>query len=333
MSTIKEIRTFLDLQNAIIGRAKAEDKTSVRDSIKEKINTAYQFVGFEEPYRWSGITTPLTLPAKYTTGTAALVNGSDLVTGTSTSWTQFLHEGNKFYVTGVNRAFKILRVSESDQVITLDTPWTGESNATATYTIFKDEYGLFPDFKGLRRVSLPGQISYRQPTPCGPNEMDYFRSSNTFRGGLPVRYTISGYNTYTSKTWTTFNINTDFWEDDFGSVPRNHNLILWPCMPTASAVAMVRYTKLMDPMVNDTDEPIMPYEVRPRLVYEVLIDHFITNRDSATKREWKEKRDELKRMMAAEIETTDDELILTIDRGRYSRFPSYGLDNFTDNDS
>lgn len=330
--SIKEIRTLADIRNAIISRAKLENKASVREDLDEKINTAYQFVGFEEAYRWSGVTLPLTIPAKYSTGTVALTEGSDLVTGTSTAWTQFLHEGRKFYVTGVNRPFKILRVSASDQVITLDSPWTGTTQSGSSYTIFKDEFGLFPDFKGMRKLWIPGQINQRQARPCGPEEIDSLRSSSGLRSGLPIRYSISGYNIYTAKIWDTFNLNVDFWEDDYDAIPRNHNLIMFPCAPSSDAVAMIRYTKILPPMVEDTDEPELPYEVRIRLVYEVLIDHFITSRDSATKREWKEKRDEIKKMMAAEIETTDDELLLVIDRGRYSRFPQWEIDAFHDTD-
>lgn len=330
---IKEIRTFGDIIDGIIRRASLEDKESVRDDLKEKINTAYQFVGVEKSYRWSGETLPITMPAKYSTGTVALTNGSDLVTGTSTAWTQFLHEGRKFYVVGVNRPFKILRVSASDQVITLDSPWTGTTQSAATYSIFKDEFGLFPDCQDVRKVWVPGRSTNDQPLPCGTEEMDSIRALQPFRAGSPIRYTINGYNIYTAKTWATFNLNTDFWEDSYDAYPRNLNLVMWPSIPSVDTVAMVRYSKLLPPMVNEDEEPIMPYEVRPRLMYEVLIDHFITKRDSATKREWKEKRDEFKRMMAGDIETTDDELILTVDRTKFSRQSMIGLDGYRDSET
>lgn len=328
--SIKEIRTFGDIQDAIISRAKLEDKTSVRTLLKEKINTAYQFVGFEQAYRWSGVTLPLTLPASYSTGTVALTEGSDLATGTSTAWTQNAHEGKKFFVSGVNRPFKILRIDASGQVATLDSPWTGDDQTAATYTIFKDEFGLFPDYQAMRKLWIPGQVTKFQPLPCGPDEIDNLRGTNPFRSGLPVRYTINGYNIYTAKTWETFNLNTDFWEDDYDAEPRNFNLVLWPCIPSVNTVAMLRYTRILPPMNDDDEEPKMPYEVRPRLVYEVLIDHFMTNRDNSTKSLWKEKRDELRRMMKADIETTDDELVLTVDRSNYSRQSQFGLDGTYD---
>lgn len=330
---IKEIRTFGDIQDEIIDLAKLEDKATVRTSLKTKINTAYQMVGFEKPYRWSGITTPLTLPAKYTTGTVALTNGSDLVTGTSTSWTQFLHEGRKFFVSGVNRAFKICRIDASGQIATLDSPWTGENQTAATYTIFKDEYGMFPDFQDLRKFWIPGQITQYMALPCGPDDLDYLRGVQPFRAGLPIRYTINGYSIYTAKTWATFNLNTDFWEDDYDAIPRNHSLHLWPCIPSADTAAMCRYGRIMPAMSEDTEEPLMPYEVRSRLVYETLITQFIKNRDSATKREWEDKNNELKKKMAADIETTDDELTLIVDRQRYSRQSMFGLDAYRDTES
>ncbi len=331
--TVKEIRTFGDIQDAIIARAKLEDTTTVRNDLKEKINTAYQFVGSEEAYRWSGVTTPLVLPAKYTTGTVTLTNNSDLVTGSSTAWTQFAQEGRKFYSAGVSRPFKILRVSAGDQVITLDAPWTGTSGSALTYTIFKDEFGLPPDTQDLRKMTIPGCSSYYQPLPCGPEEMDSLRAIQPMRAGTPVRYTINGYSIYTSKTWATFNLNTDYWEDDYDAYPRNANLVCYPCIVSVDTVAMVRRSIILPPMNDNDEEPLMPYEVRPRLVYEVLIDQFITQRDSSTKREWKEKRDEMKKMMAADIESTDDELILTVDRSRFTRQSQFGFEDTTESES
>ena len=325
----KEIRTFLDIQNAVISRAKLDgDDDDVRDDVKEKINTSYQKIGIEEPYRWSGDTRPLRLRAKYSTGTVALTNGSDQVTGTSTAWTQNAHEGMKFYVSGVNRPYKVISINASTQIATLDAPWTGTTQSGATYALFKDEYGMYPDFQDLRKFWIPGMATRAQPLPCGPDQMDSLRGTYPFRAGLPVRYTVNGYNIYTEKTWATFNLNTDFWEDDYDARPRNHNLVLWPCILTSDTIANVRYTMVLPPMTEDSEEPLMPYEVRSRLVWETLVDHFITSRDSATKVMWESENLKMKKIMTADIETTDDELILTVDRTTFSRQPQYGLENF-----
>jgi len=319
---IKEIRTFLNIQNAILSRAKLEDKESVRDIVKEKINTAYQLISIEKPYRWSGVTYPLRLRGKYTTGTVTMTNNSDQVTGAATVWTQNAHQGLKFFVSGVNVAYKILAVL-SETSIVLDAPWTGTTGAALTYTIFKDEYGMYPDMQDIRKLWIPGLANQLNPTPCGPDEIDNYRARSPFQTGTPKFYTLNGKNIYTEKTWATFNLNTDFWEDNYDDAPRNENLIVWPGLLTADRIAKVRYTMIVPQLARDEDEPLMALGHRIRIVYDVLIDHFITNRDAATKREWKIQRDEVKKMMAADIETIDDELILYVDRSRYSRPSRY----------
>lgn len=312
--SIEEIRTFLDIQDAVIARAKIKDDTDNRAIVKEKINTVMQKVCFEKPYRWLGVTAPILLKARYTTGTVAVTNGSDTITGTSTSWVANTHEGRKIKLGTVTHPFRIIRVSESDQVITLDAPYTGATASGLTYTMFKDEYGLFPDLQDIRKLRIPGLNKNRHPIPCGPNEIDIRRDKAPFAVGTPTRYTINGHNIYTEKTWAQFNLNTDFFEDALDSTPRNKNLIVHPGILISDRIALVRYTKTVEPMSENTDEPPIPYENRMVLVWGTLVDHFMTNRDAQTMSMWKSEYLDQKMKMAGDIETTDDELVLTYDR-------------------
>ena len=76
-------------------------------------------------------------------------------------------------------------------------------------------------------------------------------------------------------------------------------------------------------MGSDTEEPLMPVENRQILVWGVLVDHFLTNRDVPTQREWLGQFMDQKRRMSSDIETTDDELIVTYDKTGVSRQPRY----------
>src|SRR6185503_16388497 len=103
---LQEIRTFLNIQDAIIDRAKIEDTTEIRDSIKEKVNTKYTEIVYAEPYSWSGDTRPLLLPAQYNTGTLTATNASDIVTGSGTSWSENNHRYLKMSISGSNVPYK-----------------------------------------------------------------------------------------------------------------------------------------------------------------------------------------------------------------------------------
>jgi hypothetical protein len=256
----------------------------------------------------------------------SVTNGSYQVTGAGTSWVKITHQNRKIKIGSVTYPFKILRVVEDTQVITLDAPYTGATNTAATYTIFKDEYGLFPDLQDIRQLRIPGLSRKRQPIPCGPRTLDERRDSSPFATGTPTKYTINGFEHYREQTWATFRIDTDFWENDVDSQPKEKKLIIHPGILNEDKIASIRYTRMVSPMSADTDEPLIPYENRSVLVWGVLVDHFLVNRDIQTKSLWEGFYREEKMKMAGDIETTDDELQLIYDRRGVNR-DSSSLDN------
>lgn len=314
---INEIKTFVDIVNAIIYRAKTGSDASTVAIIKEKINTAYQQIAFEEPYRWSGDTNMLMLRGTYSTGTIAIVNGSDIIAGTGTVWTRIGHEERKIKIGSARFPYKILRVDEGAQTITINASITDTTASGVGYTIFKDEYGLFPDLQDIRKLRIPGLAESLQPMPIGPNEIDILRDRMPFAGGVPKRYTIFGNAHYAAKTWLNFNLGTDFWEDDLDDPLRNKTMVVWPGVLTLDRPAYVRYTKTVEPMTYDLQEPLIPYENRSVLVYRVLIDHFATNRDAITRGMWKAEFEDQKQKMEGDIESVDDELILQLDKSQF----------------
>ena len=69
----------------------------------------------------------------YTTGTASVTQDSASVTGTTTTWLALM-EGMSFRVAGTSE-FYVVRERTSNTAITLDRPYQGATNATATYVI------------------------------------------------------------------------------------------------------------------------------------------------------------------------------------------------------
>jgi hypothetical protein len=324
MSNIVEIRTFKDIQDAIIRRAKLDgNKESVRTDVKEKINTAYQHLSFKKAYRWSGETRPLKLRGRYTTGTIAVTNDSDEITGTGTAWSENEHLHSKIILGSERRPYKIIRVASATE-ITVDAPYTGDTESSLSYQIFKDEYGLYPDLMNIRKLLIPGSANRRPPLPTGPEELDRHRTNLPFRAGLPEMYTINGYSHYNEKTWATFLINTDFWETSFDDLPQEKNLIVYPGVLTEDIIINMRYTKVVPPMGADSDEPLVPYENRLILVLKPLVENFLQGRDVVIKREWEKEYKMVLSNMESDVETTDDELILHVDR-RFNRRRPRGL--------
>ena len=318
----KEIRTYKDVQDAIIRRAKIEDTTANRDSLKEKINTTYINIGYEEPYRWSGETYSIFLPKRYVTGSVTATNNDETLTGASTAWAENSHFGWKAKVGSVNFPYNIVRVASTTS-IEMNAAFTGTTASTLAYTFYQDEIGLPPDLQDIRKFRIPGLSKSLQPIPTSPEEMDRMRDQAPFRTGIPRYYTIFGKKHYHQKTWASFAIDTDYWEEDFAKPPKAHSLVIYPGIRTADRYSIIRYTKILSPMVLDAEEPLMPVENRQILVWGVLVDHFLTNRDIPTQREWLGQFIDQKRRMSSDIETTDDELILIYDKTGVSRQPRY----------
>lgn len=86
----------------------------------------------------------------YTTGTAAVTNGSTTVTGTGTSWTQAAHGNLQFQITdGSDGNWYEITAVNSTTSLTLKTPYVGPSDSGATYRlgqlfIFPAEYDDVP---------------------------------------------------------------------------------------------------------------------------------------------------------------------------------------------
>lgn len=323
---VVEVKTFKDIQDAILRRGKIEDTEDNRTAIKEYINTDYQLLTREEPYRWLGSNAAIRLRGSYSTGTITTVDGSDEVTGSSTVWVENDHRFSRMKIAGsTNTRFKIIRV-ESNTALTLDQQFIGTGASSVSYEIFRDEYGLPPDLQDIRKLRIPGLSNRSQPQPLSPEKMDILRDRSPFRGGTPLYYTVNGQAHYTEKTWADFNIGTDFWETSLDDVPVNPALIVWPSILTTDRMVEIRYTRKAFPMNLDTDEPLIPYEDRAVLVWGVLSERFLVNRDIPMRREWQRQHKDMKRKMAADIETTDDELILHVNARRYSRGRSFLLE-------
>lgn len=323
----QEIRTFKDIQDAIIRRAKVEDTENNRNDIKEFINTAYRRIGSKKPYRWSGKDFSIRLKAQYKTGTVTATDESSTLTGDSTVWAELSHLGWKAKVAAQSFPYKILRVGSATEIV-LDGVYTSDTDTGLSYALFQDEIGLPPDLQDIRKLRIPGYPRRRQPMPTSPEEIDKMRDRSPFATGLPRYYTIWGNNFYHQSTWEYFRIDHDFWEDDITSAkPKNKNLIIYPGVRTEDKMVTMRYTRILYPMVLDDEEPLVPIVNREILVYDPLEEHFLMNRDLSIQRAWKKKADDLRQEMEGDIETIDDEFLMHYDMRNTKRASRYGIVN------
>lgn len=75
--------------------------------------------------------------SQYKTGTAAVTNGSAIVTGTGTAWLANVAPGDGFTIAGTGVTYDVGSV-DSDTQITLSAPYAGTTGSGLTYTVFRD---------------------------------------------------------------------------------------------------------------------------------------------------------------------------------------------------
>lgn len=109
-------------------------------SVQVALNRVHQ--AFDWPYYLqSGVVNTVAI---YTTGTMKVTNGSAVVTGVGTTFTQNM-VGLKIRHANENAYYYILSYQSATQV-TLKSPYQGATDSTgSSYTIYKDEYRLAPD--------------------------------------------------------------------------------------------------------------------------------------------------------------------------------------------
>lgn len=312
------MKTFSDIYNAVLRRAKIPvSDTTTLTAVKEFINTAYHEIASEGKWWWLRDQRDIIIPAKYTTGTVSVTNGSRTVTGTGTTWTEDFN-GRFFFIEGDDEHYQIISRNSNTQ-IQLSTNYVGTTNATANYTIYKARYGLFPD---LEKIEDIWQDHYRRPLkPIGPRQMTYLINQYKEVEGKAQAYTKDGY-----KPYDNLNLGDIVLGYDFLGSPDSQSIRIFPGIDNEDYVLHVRYTKRITELVNDTDEPLIPIGNRPILLYGALASLFSMQRNEQSFTLWQSKYEKELREMEGDRDADDDYpefnyVDVYRNKGRYSDFP------------
>ena len=299
--TLYRQKTFQDLYEGVLRRIKLP--TSQADALaacKDFINSRYNEIAYRQKWRWRKERRDIKIEAKYSTGTISVVNGSREITGTSTAW-----DANKkgwwLRITGEDEAQEVVAINAITQVAILASEFIGTTNTEATYTMFKFEYGLFPDCEELdlawhdKRNKPMELVSHR--------EIIEAMARNPELEGQPIACSVSGFKNYQGQPLGSFLLGYDFLSS---STSKNLKLLVFPHIPDEDYILHISYMKKITPLDADADEPLIPVEKRQILVYGALADMFSRERRDETAAFWERKfGDELK-TMENDSEFTDD---------------------------
>lgn len=317
MATEIHVRNFRDIIEAIMRRAKIADEfanidTLTLTTLKELINSKYEEVTFAKKWEWRATTRTINTTPKYTTGTASVTNGQRRVTLSAAATVTTDFKNRYFRVSGDAEYYEIISVSSTaNRTLELATTYKGTTAATASYTIWKSKYGLFPDFIDLFDITPQAATSLLGVAPMedvSQNEMAVLQATAPFaETAYPEKYTIEGVQNYSGPTMgTNFIMGYDFMG---GAGYDVRSVVFYPSI-FSQVLLNVKYGKYVPLLVNNTDEPLLPKEERGVLVKGALADWFSIQRLEKTQLLWQKMYDDHLGRLKGAFDKTENRLEL-----------------------
>lgn len=145
--------TFLDLVQAALDRAGESPTDTTGDyyaAAQREVVAAVHKLGNAHPFLWLRTTGALVTTAPYTTGTVQVTNGSATATLSGAPAAGLgSFTGRKLVVDGHPDFYRIAAHTAGNAALTLDVAYQGDDAATASYTLYRDEYTLATDCRHL----------------------------------------------------------------------------------------------------------------------------------------------------------------------------------------
>lgn len=145
-----------------------------QDVLDAWILEGLQFILGELNWQRLDVKTSVVIPAEYNAGTVALTQGSDVVTGSGTAFTEAM-SGRLFRVLDESDAYyQFTQVSATEG--TLDRPYEGDTATGLSYRINQNVFQAGADCRGIHSVDglirkapsdLPQRVSTTARRVCG----------------------------------------------------------------------------------------------------------------------------------------------------------------------
>ena len=298
MATEYAVRTFEDILNAILERAKIASNTATAEAatlstLKRFVNDRYHNVSFSKKWDWREENRKLplfaTTPASalgytftFTNQSRNFVSSAALFT-VSSDWIN-----TKVYSPSGQYLHTIIGI-QSSTIALLDSLYVGATETSEAIFFFTDSYGLFPDYADMIEVTPIGSnyACTRPLTPVSSEEMAKLQAVDPVLESLnPTYYTIADNDFYNGPSMGEFVMGYDFM-----GTPKTPRIVFYPGRLTHvtstidfAAPVNIKYGLQITPLVEATDQPLIPFEKRRVLVYGALADWFaLQNKDDQSK--------------------------------------------------
>lgn len=270
--------TFGSIKQIVYNRAKIAADVQERDAefVDSAINEYLMRISTERAWHWRKFERSIVFKRAETTGASAVTNGSRevVITGLTLNET-YMHRSIRF--NGEREIYRIIGLDLTANSIILEADYVGTTAAAATHKIYRYEFPLPPDLDTLEPpfVDTGGQRFSGTMTgeldTLNTQEFNQLLSVASDYEGPVSGYTRDGdISTETMPPLDVMVADYDFIAGD--QYERISKLRLFPINPDRDTLIHIPYTRLVEPLKNDQDRPLMPVDDRWVLVHYALAE-------------------------------------------------------------
>lgn len=294
-----EVVTYKDIVDEVTRRSRQnEDDDVTRNKIKGYVNMRLAEVSGRQKWKWRKQRRTMQIIGKYETGTVATTNGSRSIVFTGASITEDF-KGRGIFIGSDEESYRMISVDVANQSAILDTYYNGTTSASTTFKVFKDAYGLWPDFEGFDDI-----VSHYRRRPIfrkGPSQIQEMTNRAPRVEGKVRCVTTAGLKNYEG-----IPMGPMVMGEDFMGNPKSKRMVIYPAIADENYILPITYIKKMESLDADDDEPLMPVEDRIILVYGALADLYETLKDNDAFTIWEQKFAQKLQQMLSDHQEDDD---------------------------
>lgn len=265
MTHERTYRTFLDIIEGVLESARQvydSDEDGLVDKVKRWINFRYLQVQAYRKWKWRKTERPLFIRARYSGTSVSTTNLSrsivvtdDLSQEAANDWV-----GRKFYVAGQKEIYTIVAVQQwtsptASVTFLLNGLFVGATATAQAFTVFQDEYGMWPDFEEFDDVvSFYNQKEVRR---VGPAKIMSMFNRSPFMTGKARAVSTVGLKKYEGVKLRDFILGQDFIGNKLSKKAR-----IFPGIAIENYMLPVTFVRKAQLLIEDLDEPLMSQDDR-----------------------------------------------------------------------
>lgn len=186
---VQQLKTFADIYTAVMEELKIQaGDTTAKNRVKRLVNMAYiNEIVPHEKWKWLRGYTDLTAEPKFETGTVSVTEDSTTVTLSSAPTVS--KKGYLFSVSGYNEIYRIAQHTASSTTVVLETPYTGETNTAASFSLWTDKIALPSDCREV--VKLWHDFDTQPMEGLGLQQFRAVVTSQPKQEGRPLYHSLS----------------------------------------------------------------------------------------------------------------------------------------------